>query len=90
MNPDVRFDKGCIRALVEVLADPTIGIAVPNLRNVDGRLAFSLRRDPTVLRAFGDTVLGGGRAGAFALSVRRSRTPTATRLRGTWTGPQGR
>ena len=64
-NPDVRLDAGCVRALVAALADPTIGIAVPNLRDATGTLTFSLHRDPTVGRALGDALLGGGRAGRF-------------------------
>jgi GT2 family glycosyltransferase len=65
VNPDVRFDEGCVKTLVEALADPTVGIAVPNLRDAAGRLAFTLHRDPTVGRAFGDALLGGGRAGRY-------------------------
>jgi N-acetylglucosaminyl-diphospho-decaprenol L-rhamnosyltransferase len=65
VNPDVRFDKGCITTLVEELADPSIGIAVPNVRDAHGRLSFSLHRDATVRRALGDALLGGGRAGRF-------------------------
>ena len=64
-NPDVRLDAGCVKTLVDALADPTIGIAVPNLRDATGTLTFSLHRDPTVGRALGDALLGGGRAGRF-------------------------
>jgi GT2 family glycosyltransferase len=42
---------------------PGVGIAVPRLLDVDGTLAFSLRREPTILRAAGESVLGGLRAG---------------------------
>jgi|SRR5271165_1544372 len=65
VNPDVRFDPGCVEILVEELGNPTVGIAVPSLRDAGGRLALSLRRDATVRRALGEAVLGGGRAGRF-------------------------
>jgi GT2 family glycosyltransferase len=63
VNPDVRLDRGCVRTLVEALTDPTVGVAVPSLRDASGRLTFSQHRDPTVFRALGDALLGGGRAG---------------------------
>lgn len=65
VNPDVRFDPGCIETLAGELAEPTVGIAAPKLRDATGQLAFSLRRDATVRRALGEALLGGGRAGRF-------------------------
>ena len=65
VNPDVRFDEGCISTLVEELSDESIGIAVPSVRDADGQRSFSLHRDATVRRALGDALLGGGRAGRF-------------------------
>lgn len=65
-NPDVRLDSGSGKILIEALSQPAVGIAVPQLRDVDEHLTFSIRRDPTVLRALGEAVLGGDRAGRWA------------------------
>ncbi len=63
-NPDVRFQSGCVGRLYQALASDTrIGITVPRLLESDGRLAPSLRREPTVMRALGEALLGGDRAG---------------------------
>jgi GT2 family glycosyltransferase len=63
LNPDVRLDPGCGAALLDVLGEPGVGIAVPVQRDRDGSLHPTLRREPTVLRALGEAVLGGWRAG---------------------------
>ena len=65
-NPDIRLDAGSGEVLVEVLREPRVGIAVPQLRDGAGRLVFNIRRDATVLRALGEAVLGGDRAGHWA------------------------
>lgn len=67
LNPDVRLEPGSVAALARALAAPGVGIAVP--RTVDGRgaLVHSLRREPTVRRAFAEAVLGGHRAGRAGL-----------------------
>jgi GT2 family glycosyltransferase len=58
LNPDLRVAEDCLSRLTEVLTDPTIGIAVPMLLNTDGSRFDSLRREPSVLRVFGDSVFG--------------------------------
>lgn len=58
LNADVRPTPGSIRALLTTLSKPGIGIAVPRLRNGDGRLLHSLRREPTLLRALVPGILG--------------------------------
>jgi N-acetylglucosaminyl-diphospho-decaprenol L-rhamnosyltransferase len=65
LNPDMRLGAGSVRALLATLAIPGTGIAVPRLVDASGRLARSLRREPTVRRALGEALLGGGRAGRF-------------------------
>lgn len=65
-NPDIRLDAGCGTLLMEALGEPGVGIAVPQLRDAAGRLVFSIRRDATVLRALGEALLGGDRAGRWA------------------------
>jgi GT2 family glycosyltransferase/O-antigen ligase len=62
VNPDVRIMPAAIDELWAALDQPGIGIAVPRLLDRDGQLVRSLRRDPTVLRALGEALIGG-RAG---------------------------
>lgn len=63
-NPDVRLRPGAVAAMCAALG-PATGIAVPRLVDPDGRLAYSLRRRPTVTRALGEALLGGRRARRF-------------------------
>jgi GT2 family glycosyltransferase/glycosyltransferase involved in cell wall biosynthesis len=67
LNPDARLGAGSLRLLLDALAVPGTGIAVPRLVDEAGRLQHSLRREPTVGRALGEAVLGGARAGRFRL-----------------------
>ncbi|HEX2027136.1 MAG TPA: glycosyltransferase family 2 protein [Nitriliruptorales bacterium] len=63
-NPDVRLGRGCVERLLRALHHrPDVGIVVPKLLHRDGSVARTLRREPTVLRAVGEAVLGGNRAG---------------------------
>jgi N-acetylglucosaminyl-diphospho-decaprenol L-rhamnosyltransferase len=66
LNPDVRLLPGCVGRLIGAL-HPGVGIVVPQL--VDGQAApvNSLRREPTVLRAWADALIGARRAGRFPL-----------------------
>lgn len=66
LNADVRLRAGSIRHLVQALADDQVGVAVPRLVDESGTTSYSLRRRPTVGRAFGEAVLGGRLAGRFA------------------------
>ncbi len=63
LNPDIRLAPGSVVLLREALAVPGTGIAVPRLVGETGALHISLRRRPTVLRALGEALLGGYRAG---------------------------
>jgi GT2 family glycosyltransferase len=65
LNPDVRLDPGCIPRLLDTLDSPGVGIAVPRLRDAEGKLILSMRREPSVVRAFGDACLGAERAGRW-------------------------
>ena len=64
LNPDLRLGAGSVASLVAGLADPTVGIVVPKLRDEHGGLLWSLRRRPSIGRCFGEAVLGG-RAGRW-------------------------
>ncbi|MFI7602239.1 glycosyltransferase [Actinoplanes sp. NPDC049681] len=68
LNPDVRLSPGSVAAMTARLGGDgprRIGIAVPRILDEQGGVALSLRREPTIARAFGEAVLGQ-RAGRFA------------------------
>jgi GT2 family glycosyltransferase len=62
LNPDVQLQPGSVRALLDALTLPGVGIAVPRMEHPNGGLCLSLRREPTLLRALGEALFGG-RAG---------------------------
>ena len=59
LNPDAAFEAGALRAMFAALENPAVGIVVPMLLDADGRRLPSLRREPTLMRAIGDGLLGG-------------------------------
>ncbi|WEO76925.1 glycosyltransferase [Cryobacterium sp. SO2] len=63
VNPDVRLAPGAIQAMVDEMHTTGAGIVVPRLTDQFGALRSSLRREPTVARAWGEAMLGGHRAG---------------------------
>lgn len=65
LNPDIRLERGSVAALLRASTRPGVGIVAPRLIDVDGHTHTSLRRDPSVLRAIGEAVLGGPTAGRF-------------------------
>lgn len=67
LNPDVRLQPGSVRILRETLTRPGTGIAVPRLLNGHGDLIHSLRREPTILRALGQSLLGGAGAARWSM-----------------------
>ncbi len=80
LNPDAVPASGSVRVLLDVIErDPTVGVVAPMIQNAEGGLKFSLRREPTLLRAVGETVLGGHRAARFAPLGDMIRDPTAYR-----------
>jgi len=66
LNPDVRLAAGAGAQLVDVLHRRR-GIVVPVVTMADGSPEYTLRREPTVLRALADAVLGAERAGRVPL-----------------------
>lgn len=58
LNPDVRLAAGSVPPLLDALAQPQAGIAVPQVRAPGGGLELSLRREPTLRRALGLTGTG--------------------------------
>jgi N-acetylglucosaminyl-diphospho-decaprenol L-rhamnosyltransferase len=65
INPDVRVRPGAVALLAKAFDRPKVGIAAPRLENPDGSLQPSLRRPPTVLRAWAEAIVGGNRAGRW-------------------------
>jgi N-acetylglucosaminyl-diphospho-decaprenol L-rhamnosyltransferase len=65
LNPDVRLMPGCAAELLGALR-PGTGLVVPQLVDRKSQLIESLRREPTVLRAWGDALLGARRVGRYA------------------------
>jgi N-acetylglucosaminyl-diphospho-decaprenol L-rhamnosyltransferase len=60
LNPDLRLAPGSLARLVEATSCPGVGAAVPRfVDQANGRTFPSLRREPTILRALGDALLGG-------------------------------
>ncbi|MGQ0679430.1 MAG: glycosyltransferase [Actinomycetota bacterium] len=64
LNPDIVLEPGSVARLLDGLNQPNAGIAVPQLRSSDKALQLNLRREPTVLRLFGQALLGV-RAGRY-------------------------
>lgn len=77
LNPDLRVHPGALRALLAALrADPRRGAVVPRIVDETGATTRSLFREPGVLRALGDAVLGplwSGRPGWLSECVRDPR-----------------
>jgi GT2 family glycosyltransferase len=59
LNPDAEFEAGALHEMFAALVDPAVGIVVPMLLNAEGLRLPSLRREPTLMRAVGDGLLGG-------------------------------
>jgi GT2 family glycosyltransferase len=59
LNPDLRLYPGAVRPLAEHTAMPSVGIAVPRNFKEDGSTDPTLRREPTLLTAWAEAVLGG-------------------------------
>jgi N-acetylglucosaminyl-diphospho-decaprenol L-rhamnosyltransferase len=66
LNPDVRLLPGCVAELLSGMR-PGTGIVVPRLVNGRSQLIASMRREPTVLRAWSDALLGARRAGRYPM-----------------------
>jgi GT2 family glycosyltransferase len=58
LNPDIVLEPGALREMFAALGDPAVGIVAPMLLEPDGRRYPSLRRQPSVVGAIGDGLLG--------------------------------
>lgn len=63
LNPDIRLHPGTARLLVDRLTDASVGVAVPRILEADGRISWSIRREPSVVTGWTDAILGGTLAG---------------------------
>jgi len=62
LNADVRLTPGCLATLYDALGDG-VGITVPRLVDSAQEPMWSMRREPTLLRAWADALIGAERAG---------------------------
>lgn len=53
LNPDTRLSPGSVAPLLDALRVPGTGIVAPRVLSDHGSLEFSLRREPSLLRALG-------------------------------------
>lgn len=65
LNPDVRLTSGCVAELLRAVQEPGVGVAVPHLTDGEGELIPSMRREPTLRRAFADAIIGASRVGHY-------------------------
>src|ERR1700751_1604722 len=57
LSPRVRLTPGCVKVMLDALHEPGAGIAVPRLFRGPGQPYPSLRRRPSLLRAFAEALL---------------------------------
>ncbi len=62
LNADVRLEPGCVASLAAAVTAER-GIVVPRLVDAEGRLIWSMRRRPSLTRAWADAIIGAERAG---------------------------
>lgn len=63
LNPDVRLKAGAVATLSTCLeSHDSVGVVVPRSVRADGQVRYSLRRFPTIGRAWAELLIGGERA----------------------------
>lgn len=62
LNPDLRLYPGAVKLLVDRVTTQSVGIVVPRNFREDGTTDPTLRREPSILTAWADAVLGGNLA----------------------------
>jgi exopolysaccharide biosynthesis WecB/TagA/CpsF family protein len=58
LNPDLTVRPNAVSAMLARLRTPGVGVVAPRILGAEGKVYPSLRREPTILRALGDAVLG--------------------------------
>jgi GT2 family glycosyltransferase len=66
LNPDIRLRPGAVDALLGAIARGA-GIAVPRMVDEDGRLSLSVRREPSLVSAWSEALIGGKLASRLGL-----------------------
>jgi exopolysaccharide biosynthesis WecB/TagA/CpsF family protein len=66
LNSKLRVHPGALGVMLRRMATTGAGIVVPRILDGDGQVSTSLRREPTVLRFFGDAVFGANVRGRSA------------------------
>ena len=59
LNPDLELAVDTVARLVDIAGEPRLGAVVPLVLDGDGAIHPSLGREPSLLRALGDAVVGG-------------------------------
>lgn len=67
LNPDIRLLPGSIDRLLRRTIEPDVGVVVPQMRDPDGTIAMSLRREPSLLRMWAQALLGPVQAARMGL-----------------------
>jgi N-acetylglucosaminyl-diphospho-decaprenol L-rhamnosyltransferase len=67
LNPDIRLHKGAVRQISDALRPPNAGLVAPKMFHEDGTLTFSIRREPSVLSAWAESLIGGNLASRLGL-----------------------
>lgn len=70
LNPDIRLIGGAASRLSNWLNDPSIGVAVPQMLSEDGKLAPSIRREPSLTTVWAEAILGGRLAARLGVGER--------------------
>jgi N-acetylglucosaminyl-diphospho-decaprenol L-rhamnosyltransferase len=67
LNADIRLEPDCIEKMLAELDDPRAGIVVPRMLHEDGTLSHSIRREPSLVTAWSEAVIGGNLAGSLGV-----------------------
>jgi GT2 family glycosyltransferase len=65
LNPDIRLQRGCISSLYAGLR--SAGVAVPQVLGEEGGVSTSIRREPSLVTAWSEALLGGTLAARLGL-----------------------
>jgi len=76
LNPDCRLHAGALSHLIQALEDNGVGVAGPRMRDASGTVAWSIFREPTIVRALGSAI-GGRRAGGYKRFGEQQTQPSA-------------
>ncbi len=67
LNPDIRLQPGSISRLYAGMSNSSVAVAVPQVRGEDGIVAKSIRREPSIVTAWSEALLGGRLAARIGL-----------------------